>query len=203
VLFECAIFFKNNMIHTLKTPPLIEPVTLADYREHSGIVQRDDTSRDSSIELKIKAARQWAEKTTRIAFITQTWVYENHCFESKIRLKANLQSVAFVKYLDTSGTLQTLDIAAYFVDLKNSVLFLKQDEFWPATYRQSNAVQIEYNCGFGDTPETVPDDIKEAIKFLVGHWEMHQTSMESGRLSTVPYAIEQLLDNYKDYRDYF
>jgi uncharacterized phiE125 gp8 family phage protein len=182
---------------------LVEPVSLADYRQHGGIVQSDDTSRDASIEAKIKAARLWAEKFMRRAIINQTWIYTRHCFDDKVYLKADLQSVVSVKYLDAGGTLQTLDSSVYFVDVRNSVLFLKYGQVWPDTFPQSNAVQIEYVCGFGDAAAAVPDDIKEAIKFLVGHWEVHQTSMEAGRLSTVPYAVEQLLDNYVDYRDYF
>lgn len=50
----------------------------------------------------------------------------------------------------------------------------------------------------------VPESIKEAIRFIVGQWEMFQSSIEGVmRPFTIPNAAKQLLDNYIDMRSYF
>lgn len=51
---------------------------------------------------------------------------------------------------------------------------------------------------------SVPESIKEAIRFIVGQWEVFQSSIEGVmRPFTIPNAAKQLLDNYVDLRDWF
>lgn len=51
---------------------------------------------------------------------------------------------------------------------------------------------------------TVPEAIKEAIRFIVGQWEVFQSSIEGVmRPFTIPNAAKQLLDPYSDMREYF
>src|SRR5262249_28268376 len=52
------------------TPPSVEPVLLADAKAQARV---DTTADDTLIGYLIIAARQWAEKYTGRAFITQTW----------------------------------------------------------------------------------------------------------------------------------
>lgn len=58
------------MPSVIVTPPVAEPVTLADMKLHLRVDFADD---DSLIEALIVAARQRAETITRRAFVTQTW----------------------------------------------------------------------------------------------------------------------------------
>lgn len=193
------------MIHQIKTPPDEEPVTLAEMRAHLGITQATDTSRDSIITSRIVSARQWAENFTRTAFITQTWVGYAADFPlcSCIGLKTPLQSVTNVKYLDDNGVQQTLDTSLYQVDTVSASIVPTWGTSWPTVRVQLNSVQIEYVSGYGD-PEDVPESIKEAIKFIVGQWEVFQSSIEGVmRPFTIPNAAKQLLDNYVDMRDWF
>lgn len=197
------------MIHKLKTPPASEPVSLADMREHLGITQADDVSRDNVIAGRIISARQWCEYYTRTVFVQQTWVGYGKDFPYDdsdggiIELKAPLSSVVSFKYTDNEGIQQTLSNSTYQVDLVSSCVVPAYGINWPAERSGLNSVQVEYVCGYANAA-AVPESIKDAIRFIVGQWEVFQTSMEGVvRPFTIPNAAKQLLDNYVDMRGYF
>lgn len=197
------------MNHLIKTSPTTEPVTLAEMREHLGISQASDNSRDNIITGRIISARQWSEHYTRTAFITQTLTgyavdFPYNCLQShRIALKAPLLSVTSVKYLDLSGIQQTLDPSNYLVDLVTACIIPAYNQSWPDTRSVLNSVQVEYISGYG-AAVSVPESIKDAIRFIVGQWEVFQSSIEGVmRPFTIPNAAKQLLDNYVDMREYF
>lgn len=204
------------MLHAIKTQPVAEPVTLAEMRGHLGISQAEDTARDSIITGRIISARQWSENYTRTAYITQTWTGYAADFpcrhglkathepaHNKIALKMPLQSVTHVKFLDTDGVQQTLDSSLYQVDPVTGCVVPAHGQTWPSVRVQLNAVQVEYICGYG-TADAVPESIKDAIRFIVGQWEVFQSSIEGVvRPFTIPNAAKQLLDNYIDMREFF
>ena len=197
------------MNHLIKTPPATEPITLAEMRSHLGITQATDTSRDNIITGRIISARQWSEHYTRTAYITQTWTGYAVDFPYKpetchrISLKAPLVSVTSVKYLDENGIQQTLDPSKYLVDLVTACIVPAYNQSWPTVRAQLNSVQVEYVSGYGNAA-AVPESIKDAVRFIVGQWEVFQSSMEGVmRPFTIPNAAKQLLDNYIDCREYF
>lgn len=197
------------MIHKIKDQPDEEPVTLADMRQHLGINQADDTARDSIITSRIASARLMCEHYTRQAFIAQTWVgystdFPYNCNNNHaINLKQPLISVASVKYLDSSGAQQTLAKTAYLVDIVSACIVPEFGASWPTAQTQLNSVQVEYVCGYGDAEE-VPETLKDAIRFVVGQWEVFQNSIEGVvRPFTIPNAAKELLQPYIDMRDIF
>lgn len=189
------------MQHHTTTPPATEPVTLADLRLHLGIGQTDDTARDAIITGRIVTARIMAEKYTNTALISQTWTAYGRVFDPVIPLKSPLQSVASVKYIDSNGTLQTLDTAAYEIDRVSNIVVPAYGQAWPIPRDSVNSVQVEYVCGYGNASD-VPAPIVDAIKYIVGWLEGYQASIEgNGPLMGMPRAAQQLLDPFKDYRD--
>jgi len=187
----------------LKTAPAVEPVTLAEVKQHLGITQLSDITRDDVITARIISARRWAEQHCRRAFITQTWtLYADH-FQPALDLLADLQSVTSVKYIDGDGAQQTLAADQTKIDTVNSRLYPAYNVSWPSSRVQVNAIEIEHISGYG-VASYVPQDIKEAILFVVGHWENYQSSIEGAvRISTIPYAVTQLLAPYVDLRNSF
>jgi uncharacterized phiE125 gp8 family phage protein len=197
------------MNHITTIPPETEPVTLAEMRSHLGITQATDTSRDNIITGRIISARQWSEHFTRKAFISQTVTgYSvdfpfSQIYGQCIALKAPLVSVVSVKYLDEAGAQQTLDPSKYLVDTVTASIAPAFDQNWPTVRAQLNSVQIKYISGYGDAVD-VPESIKDAIRFIIGQWEVFQSSIEGVmRPFTIPNAAKQLLDNYIDMREYF
>jgi hypothetical protein len=104
--------------------------------------------------------------------------------------------------MDSSAVLQTLDTSIYVIDVVDNRIHLAYRKSWPTVYDQANAVQIEYISGYG-LASSVPEEIKDAIKFIVGHWENYQSTIEGARITTIPYAVEQLLAPYRDLRSVF
>jgi uncharacterized phiE125 gp8 family phage protein len=187
----------------LKTAPASEPVSLAEMRAMMGQESADDTTRDAVIALRIKAARIMSEEFTQKAIITQTWERYAERFECGFDLKMNLQSVVSVTYIDASGATQTLDADQYLVDTVHGRIVPAYGVTWPSVREQWNAVIIKHTAGYGPSGDDVPQNIREAIQFMVAHWENYQPSIESGRITTIPYAVEQLLRPEKDYRGAF
>jgi hypothetical protein len=215
---------ENDVLtHKVTSPPIFEPVTVDEVRGHIGIGQDGETSRDLAIASRITSARMWAEEYLRIPIVAQTITAYGHgffeCNESHqdypalmgasyvsawgVPLRSPLSAVNTVKYFDGNGILQTLDSAKYLVDSVAARITPAYGLYWPAVRIQSNAVQIEYVAGYADAA-SVPEPIKEAIKFIVGQWETFQRGIEGGGLpTTIPYAAKQLLDPYIDYRHRF
>jgi uncharacterized phiE125 gp8 family phage protein len=207
--------------HVIKTFPATEPVTLAEMRKHLGINQAAETLHDDIITGRIISARQWSERYTRQAFITQTLVAYGADFPNNlikgfkpvkasgltnnyvIALTSPLVSVTSVKYLDNNGTIQTLDPTSYIVDTIGACIMPAYNQNWPTTRAQLNGLQIEYISGYG-AAANVPESIKDAIRFIVGQWQVFQNSIEGVmRPFTIPNAAKQLLDNYIDMREWF
>lgn len=188
--------------HKIKTHPDVEPVTLGNMRDFMGITRANDTARDSQIDAQIKAARLFAETYTDTAILTQTWTLLSPKFENKFNLRPELQSVLSVKYYDDAGALQTVSPAIYIVDTDTNSVQLAPNSAWPQSQARTSAVIIEYDCGYASVDE-IPEPIILAIKFLVGHWEGSQKSIEGARITTVPYAVEQLLNPFRNLRNYF
>jgi uncharacterized phiE125 gp8 family phage protein len=196
------------MKHVVTTAPATEPVTLAEMRAHLGTAQDSETTRDTIISGRIKSAREWAENFTRRPFIAQTitgydsdWPYTDRD-GYKISLKSPFSAVTSIKYYDTDGVQQTLASDQYQLDTVEGCIVPAYDVTWPSARVQPNSIQVVYTAGYGNAA-SVPESIKEAIRFVVGQWEQWQPSIEGGtRPMTVPYAAEQLLRNYVDMREY-
>lgn len=193
--------------HDIKIPPVSEPVSLAEMRLYLGITQVSDTTRDGVITDKIKAAREMVESYTGKALLAQTRVAYDNAFPTTrnrvIALNKPLQSVTRITYVDTNGIEQTLDPALYHVNAVAAYIAPAYGKNWPAARDQANSVQIEYVCGYADA-SAVPERLKEAIRFIVGQWEVFQTTIEGVvRPMTIPYAATQLIDTERDYRGYY
>lgn len=191
----------------LKTPPAVEPITDAELQAHLGMDAPDFAARLDVLHSNLTAARQLCESDGEgagIAFITQTWTYYADAFpldNTQINLRGPLQSVASVKFIDASGTLQTLNPLLYQVDTIKSRILPGFEQSWPQTRAVANAVQVEYICGFGNAA-AVPEMIKQAIKLVVGQNERYQTVIEGGlRPLDMPNAAKQLLRPFIDYRN--
>lgn len=147
----------------LITPPVAPAVSLADARVAARL---DGTALDAELERVVRAYTEEAEHITGRAFITQTWLLTLERFPDEIELpKPPLVSAAHVKYYDTDGVQQTPASAEYLVDLTGEPgrILLAPGNQWPCTYPRTNAVEVQFTCGYGATDASVPDGIKGYI----------------------------------------
>jgi uncharacterized phiE125 gp8 family phage protein len=178
-----------------------EPVTVDQAKAHARINTDDD---DALLATYITAARQYCEKITGRAFLTQTWRLSLEHFpfwryrprgvastqhyhwagvpnwwRPVILLpRPNLIAVSSITYLDTTGAEQTLDSSLYLVDTDGlpGAVQPQYNATWPFTTIQRGAVKVTYTAGYGDDPEDVPATLQLAILQLVAHWYENRES---------------------------
>jgi uncharacterized phiE125 gp8 family phage protein len=181
----------------LITAPSVEPVSLADAKVQLSI---SDTVQDDVITRHIKTAREYAEKYTSCAFITQTWELALDVFPSEIEFpNLPIQSITSIKYLDTAGVEQTLDAADYGLD-NYSARHWAMPAYgldWPDTIESPNAVKVRYVAGFGDASTDVPSDIIDAILMTVTQLLKNSTTELGAPILSVAPAVNQLLNPYR------
>lgn len=190
------------MALVLTTPPASEPVSLVEAKAQCRVEISDD---DDLIEGLIRSARQWAERFTRRAFITQQWMYVRDDWPQdadwfRIPLPP-LQSVESVQYQVADGTLYTLSASDYTVDTISEPgrIALADGASWPSDdLYPVNGVRVQFTAGYGNQGSNVPQPIRQAILLLVGHWYENREAVTVGAVAReVPFAVEALLWPYR------
>lgn len=189
------------VILTIYSEPAIEPVSIADAKDHLRVSGNDEDAYISSL---ITAARQQVENTCGRALITQTWDMWVDQFPYSMDYvdipKAPLQSVTSITYVDTAGATQTLSSSVYTVD-SDSIpgrVYLAYNQTWPDVRSQRKAVKIRYVAGYGPTKEDVPLPIRHAMLLLIAHFYENREPINIGNTVTpIPLAFESLLMPYR------
>jgi uncharacterized phiE125 gp8 family phage protein len=178
---------------TLITPPSEEPVSLTGAKLYLRVDHEED---DDLIRQLISAARRVAERITGRQLVTATWEYRRDRWpaSSFMRLpRPPVRTVESVTYLDTSGTLQTLDSSLYEVDTGRNGLWLAYLADWPALRDTQNAVRVRFTAGYGAASE-VPETIYTAILLLVSEWYERRLPADKAG-TTLPVAVQIALEN--------
>ncbi len=193
----------------LITAPAEEPVSLAEARAHLRI-DDDNTAFDTRIQVMIAAARQTAEHELGRKLIRQTWDFVLDAFPEdgeSIRLPADLvkpHSIGHIKYVDTSGSLQTVNSSTYDLDRHNmpGYVFPVADAPWPSDVADSaNAVSVRVLCGEWEAAANVPAAIKHWILMQVGTMYEHSKDQVVGvAVASLPNRFtDRLLDPYRSF----
>jgi Phage gp6-like head-tail connector protein len=116
--------------------------------------------------------------------------------------RPHVLSVQSVKYLDASGVLQTLaanpapGLPGYILDLdaEPARLAPANNLPWPITLAQQNAVTILLTCGYGESPDLIPETTKMAIKLLISHFYENREPVSDKMATSIPLvSVEALL----------
>ena len=209
------------MAAKLITAPDDEPFNLAELKAHLRVTA---TAEDDLIHALATAARQRVEEEIKRALITQTWDYKFDWFEpptstgnsplvvNKARIielpRPPLQSVSYVTYLNSDqSTIYLYDAvgsptvtSSLVVDSTSSPgrIIPSSQAAWPTAYDQINAITVRYVAGYGDTGDSVPTPIKQAILLLLGHlYEHREAASEMVGVMTLPLGVEFLLAPYR------
>jgi uncharacterized phiE125 gp8 family phage protein len=155
---------------------------------------------DSLVAARLQAARLDCELFQRRAYITQTWDLYLDEFPNQDYIEVPLpplQTVSWVKYKSTAGTLLTFDPAYYIVDTfkEPGRIALAYGQSWPTTYGEIQDVQIRFICGSGLAAD-VPQNVKSAILLKLGGLYEHRGDAPASEYATadpLERAIEALL----------
>jgi uncharacterized phiE125 gp8 family phage protein len=168
------------------------PVTLDEAKDHLRVVGTDE---DQYINSLLLAATEWAEKFQNRTFVSRTRILELDEFKTIICPPyPPLVSVTTIEYVDANGSDQTLSSAYYRVNTGTEPGRITEayGYSWPTIRAVTGAVTITYIAGYGKAP-AVPDDVKAAIKLIVGHLYEHRETVSEVTLTNVPMAAKSLL----------
>lgn len=151
------------------TGPAVEPVSLAEARRQLKI-DDDNVSSDVDIEEMVAAARGQVELQCNRKLLPQTWDFVVDAFPEdcqSLKVPADLypaRRVVHIKYLDTSGAVQTVDPGTYDID-KANFIFLAAGSSWPSDAANSaDAVSVRVECWTYEVPNDVDARFKRYIK---------------------------------------
>lgn len=153
--------------------PIGEPLRLSQAKLHLRVDHGDE---DAVIDALITVSRETVEDGTRRALLTQTWQLTLDCWPVGDRIalpRPPLQSVSSIKYYGTDNTEYTFPSSSYIVDTSGDpgAVVLAYGQTWPTvTLRPAAAVQVTYVAGFGDRSESVPEQYRQMMRLLIGHW---------------------------------
>jgi len=188
----------------LITPPVKEPLTLLQTKNHLKIMP-DDAIPDDEIELNILVAREKVENEISRALITQTWevCFNTFPWSSNRAIAIELpplQSVTSIKYIDTDGVQQTWDSSLYQVNTKSTpgCILPVDGEIYPETDFVINAVVIEFVAGYGDEASDVPAPLRHAMKLIIGElYVRREEAIVGAAITTVPLSASNLMSPYQ------
>lgn len=175
-------------------------ITLTEAKAH---VRQEETADDNLIRTMTDGAIARAQTITRRQFITAKYEMRfdrfPHWFEFP---RPPLQAVESdgIKYIDNNGDEQTFDAAKYIVDTFRTIgrVVLKSGESWPSVDDEINVVRVQFVAGYGDDPNDVPEDIREAIKLILGHfYENREDSIVGTSVTSIPQGALDLLGGHR------
>lgn len=178
----------------LVTPPAVEPITLAQAKNHLRVDIADD---DALIQTYITAARQACEAFIHGSLITQTWRVSYDGFPDDFRAGIwipvePLQSVSSFEYWDQNYTLTTMTAATpgpgpflatdYILDTDSEParLVLPPNNAWPGvSLWPVSPIQVTVVAGFGADGTTVPAAYLNGMYMCIAHWYENRPAVET------------------------
>ena len=175
----------------------------------------EHTHEDAVISGLIQAATRNAESLTGTR-ITQAQVVKKFGeFSSEMYLEWPLISIDQIKYIDKSGTEQTLYDTMNTPNVTSAVfqvvrkwqtrlaqgkpyITLAYDQAWPETQTQPEAVTVVYTSGYSQT--VIPDDLRSALLLMIGHLYANREAVVRGNIvNDLPLGYRELLQAHKLY----
>ncbi len=186
---------------TLVSAATAEPVSVDEQKEHLRFDGDDD---DAYINSCVVAARQWIEGQTKRAMITQTWDYGidyiwpvkhgQHTIEFPLNPIATQGSpeTIIITYVDSDGNSQTLASTQYIIAARthNSFIVPAYGVTWPAVRRVPDAITVRFVAG--TAADSVPQELKQAVMILAGHYYEHRETD-----ADVPSSVEALVSPFR------
>ncbi|MGV6800761.1 MAG: head-tail connector protein [bacterium] len=185
------------MTLTLITPPIEEPVALADLKQHLRVDQADE---DVLIAQMGLSARMICEQICQRNFMTQEWQWQLDQWPERIRQEGEVlplspvQNITSVQILDETTQSVVLPSSDYvFTSQEPSKLIMMTA---PVPGIKTGGIKINMLTGYGQAAQ-VPAPIKQAILTLTAHYYERREPYENNRLTAVPDLIYSLLGPYR------
>jgi len=175
--------------------------TLEELRAHLNSLAEDD----AYVTLLAKAAQGHTQTVLNARFGPEVWKQTYPDFPSYFETELRpIRKIDHIKYYDRNDQLKELteyrldDVAEHWL-----ILPATSSTSWPdVSIDRLNAVELQYEAGYADATD-VPDELKVAIMFLIGHWFTNREAItiSPGEVAVeVPKTFDWLIHPFKEYR---
>lgn len=197
LLIDGARYLSNAQI----SAPATEPVTSAEAKAHSRI---DGSADDTLITSQLLSAREYIEALIKGPLIQRSYRVRLDCFPSGNTLMLPgfpVVSVTAIRYIDTTGTQQTMSNTLYALNSDQSpcrITLNRSANAWPSVYNMEGvwSVEVEYIAGYANAA-AVPQALKQAMLLIFGHWyDNARETTSAENLREVPHAVETLCKTF-------
>ncbi|NDV11668.1 head-tail connector protein [Crenobacter caeni] len=97
-----------------------------------------------------------------------------------------------------AGQRQPVALSAFHVAADGRLLCLKPRNGWPPVDREPGAIEISYLAGFGASPDAVPDDLRQWLRFRVATLYAYREEISSGNAVELPgCVVDSLISHYR------
>ena len=182
------------MLHKLKAATVL-PITLAQVKEH---LRLDHMDEDDYLNFLIQSATEAVQNYLGRSLILQTWqkiYYQSQIYNTQITrqpilpLLLALPNPPFIKIDSIIG----MEKGKVQREVKNYDLKFNGDLAVVEIDQPLVKVEVIYEAGYGDRPETIPADIRQVILQLVG---LFYQKRQSFPLAEEPY-LAGLMQPYR------
>lgn len=149
------------------SPPLAEPLTLAEVRAH---LRLDTGDEDALLVSLITVAREHLEREAGLVLASRDF---RLCLDAwpddgiLTIARGPVRAVTDVTVYDGEGVGQAVDLDGHLLDgeARPARLWLRDV---PATGRVLNGIEVEFVAGFGESGAEVPETLKRAMLLHIG-----------------------------------
>jgi uncharacterized phiE125 gp8 family phage protein len=183
--------------------PAAPAVPLNEVLEYLRVTSPDD---EAVIAGMLSAATGWAEEWLERALVSQGWrlVLDEWPRCGTIRIdRTPVIEVTSIGYTDPDGIAQQIDPADWLLDGASAPARLSPapGTSWPAVRGQMAAIRVDFQAGYGDSWNDVPEPIRQAIMRLTAHFYDHRDTIHiGGAVTDLPFHIKALLAPYRAWR---
>lgn len=180
------------------TEPAALPITLEQIKAH---LRLDHADEDQYLIFLIQSATEAVQNYIGRSLIAQTWqkvYYQSQRYSSRISkqpalpIKISLPYVPVLKIDSITGSginKMPLAITKYDLKFNGDLAIVEIDQVF-------SKIEIKYDAGYGDRPEDIPADIRQAILQLAA---LFYQKRQSFPLEDEPYLVS-LIQPYRIFR---
>lgn len=171
----------SEAVYKVVSAPAEEPITVAWLKSHANLPTEID---DALLTVYIQAAREMCEQRIGRPIVTQTIARKSDDWPKNDDielLRAPVQSISSITYLDSAGASQTVSTSVYTLDNADehgaAWALLQDGQVWPEVGDFGNAVTVTFVAGFG-TASAIPAAIKAWIALAATWMTEHKAAAE-------------------------
>ncbi len=182
-------------------PPAVSPVSLGEFKNQVRVdFCDDDLMLQSYIDAAVAHLDGWQGVLGR-AMVDQDWRISLMCWpDDAISLPFGDVSAASIVYFDEANDQHTLLSEQYeIVETATCALIRFREAFArpPLNTDRSDAVQVTFTTGFGDSEHAVPAPLRVAIMMLAAHWYENRESVGDVKSNALPQSVDTLIAPYR------